>query len=97
MGIHLQQERIKFVAAKIDGQPSLGRFYLTGPYAMTIGKPLHFNGRPNDWALVRSVADEIMRHIGQLSLASANRINNSRNDILDSALAPEQISLPTTS
>jgi len=96
VGIHLQQERIKYVAAKIDGQPSLGRFYLKGPYAMTIGKPLHFAGRPDDWALVRSVADEVMHQISQLGIESAKRINSSQGDIPVPALAPEQISLPTT-
>jgi 1-acyl-sn-glycerol-3-phosphate acyltransferase len=96
VGIHLQRERIKYVAAKIDGQPSLGRFYLGGPYAMTIGKSLHFEGCLDDWELVNSVAENIMHQIDQLSLESAKRISSSQRAVPapGAALSREQISLP---
>ncbi len=98
VGIHLQQERIKYVAAKIDGQPSLGRFYLSGPYAMTIGKPMHFDGRADDWEQVCSVADDVMQRISQLGLESAKRIDSSQGEIpaLAASLTSGRISLPSS-
>lgn len=98
VGIHLQQERIKYVAAKIDGQPSLGRFYLSGPYAMTIGRPMHFDGRAGDWEQVCSVADDVMKQISQLSFESAERIDSSLGEIPApvASLTSGRISLPSS-
>jgi 1-acyl-sn-glycerol-3-phosphate acyltransferase len=98
VGIHLQHERLKYVAAKIDGQPSLGRFYLSGPYAMTIGRPMHFAGRADDWQQVCSVTDDVMKQISRLSIESANRIDNTPGKIPApaAALASGPISLPSS-
>ena len=53
----------------------MGHWYLSGPYAMTIGKPLQFNGDPEDRELTQSVADQTMRRIIEMATESELRMN----------------------
>jgi 1-acyl-sn-glycerol-3-phosphate acyltransferase len=78
MGIHLQQERIRFVETEVDGQTEVARWYLHGPYAVTVGEPMHFEGDVEDWAYVRSASQRIMERISQLSHQSAARMPTSQ-------------------
>jgi 1-acyl-sn-glycerol-3-phosphate acyltransferase len=74
VGIHLQQERIRFVETEVDGQTEMARWYWRGPYAVTVGEPMQFQGDVEDWAYVRSVSQRIMERISQLSHQSAARM-----------------------
>jgi len=73
IGIHLQDENCKRVATTLDGEPDLITWYLRGPYALTIGKALHFQGDANDRPLVKSIAENIMENIRNLSNESRLR------------------------
>jgi hypothetical protein len=48
-------------------------WYLRGPYAVTIGRPLQFSGDANDKPRVKQVAESIMEHIRSLALESRRR------------------------
>lgn len=77
VGIHLDRSRVRFVEPEIDGQIENGRLYLRGPYAVTVGKPIHFQGDAGNHDYVRLVSERIMDHILQLSHESAYRLNRS--------------------
>lgn len=74
VGIGLRREGIYFRTAEIDGVTEHARFYLRGPYAVTVGEPLSFTGDVADRAHVRAVAHEIARGIAQLAQESAHRL-----------------------
>jgi len=74
VGIHLQRERIQLIATTVEGQPDVARWYLSGPYAVTVGEPLRFAGEVEDRAAVRQVAEQIMQRIIALAQESARRM-----------------------
>jgi len=73
LGIYLDEENCKRVPTTLEGQDNLITWYLRGPYAVTIGKPLWFSGDADDRALVKTVAENIMDHIRQLAGESRQR------------------------
>ena len=73
IGIHLRDENCKRVPTTLEGEPDIITWYLKGPYAITIGKPLHFQGDADDRPTVRSIAENIMGHIRSLSHESRQR------------------------
>lgn len=73
IGIHLQDENCKRVPTSLEGKPDIITWYLRGPYAITIGKPLHFQGDANDRSLVKTIAENVMEHIRGLALESRQR------------------------
>jgi len=73
VGIHLDRHRIHSIRSVVRGRVEYGRWYLRGPYSMTVGAPIHFNGDMEDRPLVRMVADYVMAQIVQLSRESKNR------------------------
>ena len=77
IGIGLQQERIRTVDVDMEGQTEQGRIYSSGPYAVTVGKPLWFEGNVENWEFVRLVSERIMQWIVSLSQQSALRIKPS--------------------
>jgi 1-acyl-sn-glycerol-3-phosphate acyltransferase len=76
IGIYLAENGCKRVAAQVDGEPDLITWYLRGPYAITIGKPLHFSGNADDTALVRSISETVMQSIRALALESQQRASS---------------------
>jgi len=78
VGIGLQRECIRFVEAEVDGEPEIGRFYLRGPYNMTVGEPMRFEGNVEDRKYVRSVSERIMKRIIHLSQESVQRMETSQ-------------------
>ena len=74
VGIHLQRERIRFVETTVDGKTETARWNLGGPYAMTAGEPLRFDGTVEDRECVRSATERIMQRIVSLSAESARRM-----------------------
>ena len=73
IGIHLREENCKRVPTTLEGKPDIITWYLRGPYALTIGKPLHFHGDANDRPTVKSITENIMEHIRNLSHESKQR------------------------
>ncbi len=73
VGIHLCKERILSIPSTVDGKKEIGYWYPRGPYNVTIGKPMHFNGDAEDRELVREVSQTIMLKIMRLAYESEQR------------------------
>jgi 1-acyl-sn-glycerol-3-phosphate acyltransferase len=74
IGISLLDKACKRFPTNLEGEPDIITWYLKGPYAITIGKPMRFTGPSEDRELVRKVAFTIMKKIERLSAESARRI-----------------------
>jgi 1-acyl-sn-glycerol-3-phosphate acyltransferase len=74
VGIHLLRERIHSVRSTVAGVAHIGRWYIRGPYNMTVGQPLLFQGDVEDRPLVRSVASTVMHHIIEMTRLSELRM-----------------------
>jgi 1-acyl-sn-glycerol-3-phosphate acyltransferase len=78
IGIGLERDRIHVAEADVDGDKATGHFYIGGPYAMTVGRPLTFAGNAEDRERVRAVAGHIMNHIRHLARQSEHRIRRAQ-------------------
>ncbi|MEZ0395080.1 MAG: lysophospholipid acyltransferase family protein [Anaerolineales bacterium] len=78
LGIHVPQERILTIRSKIKGVKTEGYWYLYGPYHVTIGKPLYFDGDAGDMQRVRDVTQTVMHHIESLVAESRRRARKRR-------------------
>lgn len=76
VGIHLPRERRWSIVSKADGQDLVGEWYLHGPYSVTVGKAMRFEGDVQDREHVVSVAETIMQSIIGLAQQSALRMQN---------------------
>ena len=74
VGIHLERDRIRYKTVTMEGKPATARFY-RGPYAVTVGNSMYFNGDMQDHTLVKFTTERIMRRIIQLSRESAIRMH----------------------
>ena len=77
IGIYLNEKGCKRIPTTLEGEPDVVTWYLRGPYAVTIGKPLWFSGDANDKPLVKTVAESIMENIRSLALESRQRVQQS--------------------
>ncbi len=75
VGIHLLRSRIHPIRSTIEGEIEYGRWYLSGPYNLTIGRPLQFTGDVEDRIRVRAVAVQVMSQIIALARESEMRLN----------------------
>jgi 1-acyl-sn-glycerol-3-phosphate acyltransferase len=66
VGISLNPRKVRLVNTMIEGKSETGAWYMRGPYAMTIGEPISFEGSLEDREQVRSVTGEVMQHISVL-------------------------------
>jgi len=73
LGIYLSDEGCKRIPTVLEGEPDVVTWYTHGPYAVTIGKALHFSGDANDKSLVKTVAENIMDNIRSLATESRSR------------------------
>jgi len=74
IGISLNDKGCRRVPATFEGEPDIITWYLSGPYAITIGKPMHFLGDATDKDFVRKVSENIMQNIRALTLDSQRRL-----------------------
>ncbi len=75
VGISLRRERCHNIRSRIaGGVPSEARWYLRGPYAVTVGKPAHFKGDVEDREHVNRVTKSIMEGICTLASESERRM-----------------------
>jgi len=74
IGIHLHDANCKRVPTTLDGKPDLITWYLSGPYGITIGKSLHFQGSANDRPVVKAIAEQVMENIRKLAHESKERL-----------------------
>lgn len=87
VGIHLSRERIRAIPSTVRGEVEVGRWYLRGPYSMTVGQPLHFSGSADDRALVRASADRVMHQIIELARESELRMNSTPPSLISQPAA----------
>jgi 1-acyl-sn-glycerol-3-phosphate acyltransferase len=74
VGIYVQREHIRFTEMGLKGEPVTARWYVRGPYVVTVGKPMAFEGDVEDREAVRSVSKQVMRGIIHLAGESAQRV-----------------------
>ena len=74
VGISLDQKKVRLVPTQIEGEQDTGTWYLKGPYAITVGQPVAFQGDPNDRENAQTVTGEVMRAITCLSEAGHRRL-----------------------
>ena len=76
VGIFLRRDRCQNIRSRITGgEPSEARWYLRGPYAITVGQPTHFEGDAEDREHVRCISETIMERIRHLAHESEGRIH----------------------
>ncbi len=74
VGIALHRPRLRFMDTHIDAIVETARWYLRGPYTMTVGEPLKFEGEVDDRAYVRTITDRVLHDIACLEQQSATRV-----------------------
>jgi len=74
IGIYLSDKGCRRIPATFEREPDIVMWYLRGPYAITIGKPLHFRGDENDKDFVRKVSENIIESIRALALDRRQRV-----------------------
>jgi len=78
VGVYLDRSHIRLFKTSIEGTPAVGTWYICGPYAVTVGKPLYFEGNVENRTYVREVSECIMQRIIELSHESARRMEAAR-------------------
>jgi len=58
----------------LSGRPTIGYWYLSGPYNVTVGRPIRFEGDHADKTYVQSVSRNIMQWIHMLAQESEQRL-----------------------
>jgi 1-acyl-sn-glycerol-3-phosphate acyltransferase len=86
VGIHVDSTYIRSVETTVNDLTDTARWYVRGPYAMTVGAPVSFEGSVEDRAQVMDIAERIMGHIGVLAEESAARMARMRRPALASIL-----------
>jgi len=76
VGIYMPRERSVKISSKLGGKQTIGYWYLSGPYAITVGEPIRFEGDPSDKAHVQSVSRNIMEWIHALAQESEQRLRS---------------------
>lgn len=77
VGIFLHRERCHNIRSRIaGGMPSEARWYLRGPYAITVGQPTQFEGDAEDHDHVDRISETIMDRIRWLANESERRIQD---------------------
>jgi 1-acyl-sn-glycerol-3-phosphate acyltransferase len=74
IGIYLSDKGCHRIPATFEGEPDIVTWYLHGPYAITIGKAMHFHGDANDKDFVKKVSENIMQSIRALAQDSQKRV-----------------------
>jgi hypothetical protein len=72
--IHLLEKGCRRIPTTLEGEPDPVSWYLHGPYAITIGKAVRFEGDVNGQNLVRSISETVMQRIRPLALESKQRM-----------------------
>jgi 1-acyl-sn-glycerol-3-phosphate acyltransferase len=90
VGIHLVREKSFHFSMKMKGVQMGGYWYLYGPYAMTVGKPMYFHGNPDDRESVRIAARKMMDAIRLLASESETRLQQVPTAITDIPTSPAQ-------
>lgn len=74
VGISLLRERSTRITSGISGKRSTAWWYLRGPYVVTVGKAVKYDGSSEDHEHVKSVAQRVMDSIHILAEESEKRL-----------------------
>jgi 1-acyl-sn-glycerol-3-phosphate acyltransferase len=78
VGISLIRERSKRITSGISGRKTTAWWSLDGPYIVTVGKPIQFDGDCEDREQVKTVAQRVMESIRSLAYESELRLHKKR-------------------
>jgi 1-acyl-sn-glycerol-3-phosphate acyltransferase len=78
MGVYPQRERIRFVEHRVADTVEVGRWYPGGPYAVTVGTPMRFEGDAADRTAGRLISERIIQRIAHLARQSTQRMRSSQ-------------------
>ncbi len=74
IGIHLDHAGTRDLAIDVEGCTEIARWDFRGPYVVTIGTPMYFDGNVEDRPYVREISARLMENIARLSRESAQRV-----------------------
>lgn len=74
VGIYLHRPWNYRIASRVGGIPSVGYWYLFGPYAITLGEALFLQGEVEDREFVCAATEQVMATIRALAMESARRV-----------------------
>lgn len=74
VGIYLPRERNRAIPFSRAGRHSMGYWYPRGPYSLTVGEALRFDGDAEDHSHVTAVSDHIMQRIISLAQEGEQRL-----------------------
>ncbi|MBN1668849.1 MAG: hypothetical protein JW862_17285, partial [Anaerolineales bacterium] len=80
-------EKIWYRQMDLGPEQVVGRFFLHGRYAITIGQPMHFDGQLDDREYVRRASEQLLARILQLARQSELRLAGGRSA---SGITPQQ-------
>ncbi|OGN72177.1 MAG: hypothetical protein A2X25_00490 [Chloroflexi bacterium GWB2_49_20] len=78
VGISLLRSRSTRITSGISGKQTTAWWYLRGPYVVTVGKPVQYEGDCEDHEHVRTVAQRLMESIHALALVSEQRLQRKK-------------------
>jgi 1-acyl-sn-glycerol-3-phosphate acyltransferase len=73
VGVYLRRDWIKRHKSTINGKALIGLWYWRGPYVITLGEPMVFDGDVEDRNHVRNVGKALMARIKALAMESKAR------------------------
>jgi len=74
VGIYLPRERSLCISSRLSGKPTVGYWYLRGPYGITIGRHMKLEGNPADPEHVQTQSRTMMEWIKSLAQESEFRV-----------------------
>ncbi len=77
VGIHLLQERLHVIEAKIKGETYPEHWYLRGPMRMVVGEPIHLEGNIEDHMHVKAESHRVMQQIIDLAQEGKRQLQES--------------------
>lgn len=77
VGIYLPRERsLRIASSRLSNQPTVGYWYLHGPYGITVGSPMKLDGNLADLDDIRTQARTMMGWIKSLAQESEFRVRS---------------------
>lgn len=78
VGIGLDYKNLRIIPALVNGVLDEGQWYLNGPYAMTVGSAVGYQGDSENRDQVHDVLNQIMRQVNFLAQDSFARVRSAR-------------------
>jgi 1-acyl-sn-glycerol-3-phosphate acyltransferase len=97
VGIYMDPAQIHYSEIRAGDQSDIARWYLSGPYAVTVGREIHLGGTVDDRDYVRASSQYVMQQIAHLARQSDLRIREAAwapslwSRLLGHSRIPEQV------